>query len=216
MERPLRAELDTRNPATIPELYATERCAHHAHTMGAIMNQELKSRLLSELGKLGLPWESGENHDAQGQGTVKWLPIANLTQARVQLGVSSDGFWVRSTPQSIVVFSSETTCVFLLPILEVALDEARRRLEFGLQENGLSALFLNAFPFEDVVATGLGSHSEHWTSLALRWAEQLPKSSKLQHALQTLKANGPTQNIRHAAQKLLARQEKSDNEGKQI
>jgi hypothetical protein len=179
------------------------------------MNQELQSRLLSELGRLGLPWETGENHDVHGQGTIQWLPIANLTQARVQLGVSSGASWVRATPQSIAVFSSDTPCVFLLPVLEVALDEARRLLECGLQVNGLSTDFLKAFPFEDIVATGLESNSERWTSLALRWAEQLPTSSKLQRALQTLKANGPTQKVRHAAQKLLARQEGADNEGKQ-
>jgi hypothetical protein len=97
--------------------------------------------------------------------------------------------------------------------LEVTLDEARRLLEQGLLATGLSTDFIAAFPIEDVVVTGLESPSEHWSALALKWAEQLPPSPKLQTALQSLVTHGPTQKLRHEAQRLLARQRRSDTLG---
>lgn len=176
------------------------------------MNRELHTRLLGELNRPGLPWETGQNHESQGRAILQWLPIANLTEARIQLGLSSDASWVRATPQSVTAFRSDKPCVFLLPVLEVGLEETHRQLERGLHASGLSTEFLKVFPFEDVVATGLESHSERWTSLALKWAERLPTSSKLLRALQTLGTNGPTQEIRHAAQKVLARQRREDEQ----
>ncbi len=177
-----------------------------------MMNRELQQRLQAELNRPGLPWKMSPNHEAQQQPELQWLSIANLATARIELGLSSDARWVRAASQSVTAFSPDKPCVFLLPVLEVSLDEACRLLERGLQASGLSAEFVKVFPFEDVVATGLESHSEHWTSLALKWAEQLPASSKLQSALQTLRTTGPTQKIRHAAQKLLARQRRADEE----
>ncbi|GEM_PF-2814369 len=176
------------------------------------MNNELHQKLLAELSRPGLPWKTSPNRETQEQAALQWLPIANLTEARIELGISSDARWVRVAPQSVTTFSPEKSCVFLLPVLEVQLEDVSRRLERGLQASGLSSEFLKVFPFEDVVAAGLESHSEHWTSLALKWAEQLSASSKLLRALQTLRTNGPTQPIRHAAQKLLARQRRSGGE----
>jgi hypothetical protein len=114
----------------------------------------------------------------------------------------------------VIVFLPDKPCVFLLPVLEVGLEEVRCRLEQGLQASGLSAEFLKVFPFEDVVVTGLESHSEHWISLALKWAEQLPATSRIQSALQALRFTGPTQKIRHAAQELLAQQRRAVGESK--
>jgi hypothetical protein len=90
--------------------------------------------------------------------------------------------------------------------LELALDEMRRLLEQGLQATGLTTEFVAVFPFEDVVTTGLGSSSERWAGLALKWAEQLHTSPKLETAINSLANHGPTQKLRHAAQKFLARQ----------
>ena len=170
------------------------------------MNRELQERLLTELSRQGLPWKTSPNRETEAQAMLRWLSIANLTAARIELGLSSDARWVRATSQSVTVFSHDKPCVFLLPLLEVDLGEARRAVEQGLQARGLSAEFGIVFPFEDVVTTGLKSHSEHWAGLALKWAEQLPISPKLQSALKSLASNGPTQKIRHAAQKLLAQQ----------
>jgi hypothetical protein len=179
---------------------------HYTYTVGTIMNTELRERLLPELSRPDLVWKQSPNHESHKGAALRWVPIANLTDARIELGLSSDAFWLRATSQSTTVFSSNKPCVFLLPILEVDLRDVRRSLEHGLQENGLSGNFVRLFPFECVVITGLESHSEHWAGLALKWAEQLAVSSRIQSALDALIAKGPTQRLRHAAQKLRARQ----------
>jgi hypothetical protein len=89
--------------------------------------------------------------------------------------------------------------------LEISLDDLRRALELGLQKRGLSQEFTQVFPFDDIVATGLQSHSEHWAGLALKWAEHLSNSPRLLSALAALGKDGPTQRLRHDAQRLLAR-----------
>ena len=173
------------------------------------MNRELKPQLLDNLGRPGWPWKTSQNHDSQERAMLQWLPVADLAAARIQLGLSSSASWVRATPQSVTVFEPDKPCVFLLPVLELDLNEVRRLLERGLQETGLSTEFLKTFPFEDVIVTGLESQSERWSSLALKWAEQLPVSTRLQSALDALITAGPTQTLRHAAQKLRARQRRT-------
>jgi hypothetical protein len=173
------------------------------------MDTKLQERLISELSRPELLWKQSPNHDSQERAMLRWVPIASLTDERIQLGLSSDASWVRAASQSVIVFRSEKPCVFLLPILEVDLEDVRRLLEHGLQEKGLSREFVRVFPFEHVVITGLESHSEHWAGLALKWAEQLATSVGLQSALDALIDKGPTQQLRHAAQKLRARQRSS-------
>jgi hypothetical protein len=176
------------------------------------MNQKLQEELRAELTRPGLAWKTSPDYEDQLRTELQWLPVVNFAVARIELGLSSDGRWVVVAPRSVCAFSPDKPCIFLLPVLEVDLEEARRHLEQGLLANGLSTEFLKIFPFEDVVATGLASHSERWASLALKWAEQMPTSPKLQSASQMLRSDGPTQKIRHAAQKLLAQQRRSGRE----
>jgi hypothetical protein len=171
-----------------------------------MINDELHKRLITELSRPGLPWKTSPNHESQEQATLQWLPIVNLTAARIELGLSSDARWLRATSQSVTAFSPDKSPVFLLPVLEIEFNEVRRLIERGLEAKGLFAEFVKAFPFEDVVCTGLESHSERWAALALKRAEQLPTSPKLQTALHVLATNGLTQKLRHAGQNLLARQ----------
>ncbi|MEI7731572.1 MAG: hypothetical protein WCO56_18505 [Verrucomicrobiota bacterium] len=172
------------------------------------MNQELQQRLLAALARPGLAWKTSLNHEIHEQASLQWLPIANVTTANIELGIASDACWLRATSHSVTRFSEGKPCVFLLPVLEVEIHELVRLFEYNLQKKGLSTEFVKTFPFEEVVSTGLESHSEHWTALALKWAEQLPPSSKLQASLSVLASNGPTQKIRQAGQKLLAQQQK--------
>lgn len=173
------------------------------------MNPELQQQLLGELSQAGLMWNVSPNRESQGQAMLRWLPVVNLAVANIELGISSDAHWVRVNTQSVTVFNTGKPCVFLLPVLEIEILEVRNQLRRGLEARHLSTEFIKAFPFEDVVCTGLESHSEHWTALALRWAERLPISPRLQAALHILTTEGPTQKLRHVGQKLLAKQRKS-------
>lgn len=136
---------------------------------------------------------------------MSWIPVVTLDAARVRLGVSSDARWVRATQDSVAEFEPGANCVFLLPVMEVQLDEVLRRLREGLRAKALPEELLELFPLQDIVATGLESHSERWVRLALVWAEQVPASQNLIAALRKLVISGPTQRLRHAGQKLLAR-----------
>jgi hypothetical protein len=173
--------------------------------MGAVMNRELRSRLISELQHAQLAWQTSPRHDVASRLSVRWFPVANLTAARIQIGLSIDGWWVVPGSQSVTEFTPGTPCVFLLPVLEVSLDGANRALLEGLQQAGLSGDFIALFPFEAVVVCGLESLSQQWARLALIWAEELPASDKLRCALELARTRGPTQEIRHAAQRLIAR-----------
>src|SRR5262249_23680775 len=108
-------------------------------------------------------------------------------------------------PKTATELRPGVPCVFLLPVLELPLDEVQKSLEAGLRAHGLSGAHLSTFPFVDVTTLGLQSHSENWINLGLIWAESLPASRPLTEALQTLTSDGPTQKTRHAAQRALAK-----------
>lgn len=174
------------------------------------MEHNLHTRLLHELDRAGLPWEKSQNHDPSERNVISWIPIAALANARIELGLSSDGSWVRKGSESVIVFESQTDYVFLLPVLEVNLDDLRQILGRGFQGRGLAPEFVQSFPFNEVVATGLESHSEHWVDLALKWAEQLDLSVLVKNALSSCASGGPTQRLRQAAKKLIARRHGTD------
>jgi hypothetical protein len=167
--------------------------------------------LVRELDRPAFLWKMSQDHDSEGS-IIRWIPIANLVHARIQLGLSSTGLWVRTTPRSVTIFEPQTPCVSLLPVLEVKLNDLRRLLGEALQRVGLSRAFVGTFPFEDVAITGLTSCSEHWSGLALKWVEQLDVSVPLEDGLAALMASGPTQRLRHSAQKLIARRRKIGTE----
>ncbi|XXT18150.1 hypothetical protein WME94_48765 [Sorangium sp. So ce429] len=134
---------------------------------------------------------------------IRLTPVASLETARLDLGISSDGWWVIVGEKSAREFPLGRNCVVLLPILEVTPVEARQRLLEGLRTKGIPEEFIELFPFEDVVATGLASQSQHWASLGLGWANIIERSPKIERALAELADSGPTQKLRHEGRRLL-------------
>jgi hypothetical protein len=165
------------------------------------MDPDRRRELAAELGNAAIPWKAVSG-TVEGS-VIRWTPIALFETARLDLGISSNGWWVRATEQTAREFPAGQDCVFLLPILEVAPIEVHQRLLDGLRARGLSEEFVELFPFEDVVVTGLESQSEHWASLALRWAKTIGRSSRVERALAALADSGPTQKLRHAGRRLL-------------
>jgi hypothetical protein len=164
------------------------------------MDPDRRRQLAAELGGAAIPWKTVSGM-VEGS-VIRWTPIASLETARLDLGISSNGWWVRGTEQTAKEFPTGQDCVFLLPILESAPIDVRQRLLDGLRARGLSEEFVDLFPFEDVVVAGLESQSEHWASLALRWAKIIGRSSRVERALAELADSGPTQKIRHASRRL--------------
>lgn len=85
------------------------------------------------------------------------------------------------------------------------MQTVRCKMVDGLERRGLSATFMELFPFEEVVRAGLRSPSEFWSGLALNWALFVPRSQGLKQELDALSATGETQQIRHAARKIARR-----------
>lgn len=177
--------------------------------MEIIVNTELQQRLIAELRRPGLSWKDSRDHVTNSDNYVRWIPVANLPAARLELGLSLNAMWVRVGSGSVTEFIPDKPCVFLLPILEIPFEEAHRLLMESLQAIGLSKDFLLTFPFEDILITASDSHSERWANLMLGWAKEMPNSTRLQAALERLAADGPTQKIKHSAQQLLVRQRKA-------
>jgi hypothetical protein len=94
-------------------------------------------------------------------------------------------------------------------MLELPMSAARNSLEDALSAKALSKDFLALFPFEDIVITGLQSHSGYWSELAIEWAKKMLASPRVTEELEATVRQGPTQRVRHAAQKLLASHKKT-------
>ena len=158
-------------------------------------NEELRERLQA-IGHL--PWLVGQRHEARHGETVKWIPVAEVA-ARIRIGLSEAGFWVRANEKSVAEFKPGSPAIFLLPAIEVSVADLKRLLTAGLQAYGLDASIADNFPIAEIVTTALTSNSEYWTKLALEWIQQIPITPSVRAALQDVARNGPTQAIRHSA-----------------
>ncbi|UOP13235.1 hypothetical protein [Pseudomonas palleroniana] len=165
------------------------------------MIDELKKKLVMELGKLDAPWVKKIEYNSEG-ANLSWLPVAKLCGGRFLLGLTSKGLWARSTEFVIQTVSDETACVFFLPVLEDSPEVVRCKMIDGLKGYGLSEGFIDLFPFEKVVMAGLRSQSEYWSGLALKWALFVPRSNSLEAEVGALSKAGETQQIRHLARKI--------------
>ncbi|MEG8236299.1 hypothetical protein [Pseudomonas orientalis] len=165
------------------------------------MIDDLKKKLLMELGKLDAPWIKKIEYNSEG-ANLSWLPVAKLCGGRFLLGLTSKGLWARSTESVVQTVSDETTCVFFLPVLEDLPEVVRCKMIDGLKGYGLSEQFIDLFPFEQIVLAGLRSQSEYWSGLALKWALFVPRSNSLEAELEALSKDGETQKIRHLARKI--------------
>ena len=164
------------------------------------MDRNLQSELQA---RKDLPWQTGQRHESSQPALIRWVLVADIPTARLQLGLSEFGRWVRASKTSVSEFEAGSSCVFLLPVLEMKADDIRRVLGEGLRGLGLPEGDAESFPFEDVVLTGLTSGSENWSNLALNWVRQIGVSDRMREALQVLAQNGPTQAIRHASMRIL-------------
>lgn len=165
------------------------------------MIDELKEKLMMELGKLDAPWVKKIEYNSEG-GCLSWLPVAKLCGGRFLLGLTSSGLWARSTESVVQAAGDETEYVFFLPVLEDVPEVVRCKMIDGLKVYGLSEVFIDLFPFEKIVLAGLRSRSEYWSGLALKWALFVPRSDSLEAELESLSKAGETQGIRNLARKI--------------
>lgn len=137
--------------------------------------------------------------------SLKWIEVIILKSLGLQLGISFNGYWVRISNNLVYEFSSGCSYRFLYPVIELRLLDVQKAIIDGLNYHHLPLGFLDNFPFENIVISGLSSNSEYWCNLALKYIEDLEIDEEIINALNICSKNAPTQKLRHQAKKLWAR-----------
>ncbi len=150
-----------------------------------------------------LRWFCSPKYGAGEASSLQWIPVGELAEARMRIGLSEDGEWVRIEPASVAVFRDSGP--LFLPVLAMRFNEIREILREGIQAMGIPEAIEETFPFEDVVLLGLESGSEYWVRLATDRVLKLLPSARIIESLVDSSERAPTQQLRHRAKKLAAR-----------
>lgn len=166
------------------------------------MKKKLQVALVKALEKASVPWVKSPRCDSDGAQDYCWLPVLELSEGRIRVGVLPNGLWCVANDRCIHILPEGGPCVFFLPVLESSPQVVLSLVVKGFREGGLSEEYVDLFPFEAIVFTALKSNSEYWSGLGLKWVEFIAKSPELQVVLETLSREGVTQKIRHQARKV--------------
>jgi len=147
--------------------------------------------------------------DGRQQWSVgKWVPVLDV-HGHVRLGISNDGKWVLQTNDTLVHLDETGHLAPLLPLLERSLSDVHSCLVQALGARNLPEALAEEFPVEELIIFGLSAWGKHWPKMALNWAEARPVTARVDAVLRRLLDGGPTQEVRHAAKRLLAKWNRS-------
>jgi hypothetical protein len=133
-----------------------------------------------------------------------WVPVLDV-HGHVRLGISDEGRWVLQTNETLMRLDETEHMAPLLPLLERSLSDVHDCLVQGLAARNLPEALAEEFPAEELVIFGLNAWGKHWPKMALNWAEAKPATDRVTAVLRRLLDEGRTQEVRHAAKRLLAR-----------
>jgi hypothetical protein len=157
----------------------------------------IKDRIDSS-GKTSYTYDSGNEEI--------WLPIINLFENEVWLGISQLGYWVLERNESIIPLLNERNLRSLLPCLQKPYKEIIWLIEDALARQNLSREILNTFPIRDLILLALRSQSDFWASRALEWLENFqPDEDVICQIQQLIKEKWSSQKTKLAARKFLKR-----------
>lgn len=165
------------------------------------MTEDYHKNLLHSDLECSSVWLTAQRRGQEGGQLIRWRPVVEVSTARVIIGLSDSGRWVRVTSESFVEWTPSIPPVFLLPVLEVEAASFRSLLASGVRAQGLDASVVESFPFNEIIATGLTSGSEYWATLALQWVPETQIVPIVAVALRQLAQSGPTQATRQAARR---------------
>lgn len=146
-------------------------------------------------------WHTSPRHEQPDQ-LVRWQQAASLDVVGLQLGLTDAGCWVVVGPSSVTELRDGTGPVFLFPLLQMSREEALSTLRAELIARNLDLGALERFPVENLILAALESGTEHWSSMALAWAEAIEPTPRVAQALTSLAESGATQAVRHRARKI--------------
>ena len=166
-------------------------------------NESIKKAVAAvgvKFGAIVLSPSTGESQES----SIGWIKLIEFAKPRLELGLSVNGYWVRSTPNGLLEVKSLENLVSLLPCLEVSYRRFTECLANGIGEFALPQELLAEFPWQDLVQIGLrDSASAHWQTLALEWAKHLDLIEPLVDILKIMASKGKSQELRHNAKHIL-------------
>lgn len=121
-------------------------------------------------------------HTSRAQ-TVRWVKVASFPSKNLQLGLSTNGCWVREGLNDVCELHPDRGLVPLYPCLELPLCLVQQAITKALDDLGLPANLADTFPKTDLVEQALKSGSEHWTKLSLQWIDTTAIAERVTQAL---------------------------------
>jgi len=140
--------------------------------------------------------------------SVRWLPLVNISESGLWLGLEQEGEWILGRKHGSIVPSKigRPLPQPWLTLLDISETDFERRLDDAARQFRLPSAFLQArVPVDDVIALGLGSHSSHWAECATRWL--VGRRLREDHIVllrETLSSRWATQWTRQTASRLVA------------
>ena len=118
--------------------------------------------------------------------------------------LSPDGTWGYERQGCFVPFDTLSSCMPLLPLLEISCSEVLELVGTGLEQAGIDGSLFHSFPLESVISLALQWKTDYWTQLALEWLEGgYPLSSDYVTSLERLSTTQRrSQRVRHRAARL--------------
>jgi len=170
---------------------------------------DLRPTLANALQEHDVSWELRRNRGKTSRGSQRWVHIVSFTPNPhgpvMRLGLTEGGYWGIATGEDeFLEFNDGDNHLPLFPLLELPYAEARGTIAGALRDSGLSELWVQLFPFEQLTAAALRSESRFWPDYALRWVHETQLSPAIADALEYVLKEGKTQKQRHEAKRLLA------------
>lgn len=103
----------------------------------------------------------------------QWLSLGKFEEKKLEIGLSSTGEWIYGadvTPGAEVFSTRGSSCVGLLPVLELSPVSVIEALHAQASTLGLPWEELKPFPIPDLLRVAMGMRSDYWIRLALEWA----------------------------------------------
>ena len=133
--------------------------------------------------------------DEPTRHVTRWVPLLDPTiRHRFDLGLTANGDWIQArealgddqVPYRGHIYAARfgSSCLYLVPMLEVAPSLIRHRAEEGARRVGLDPEAVWAgLPWFEAVRAGVRSGRERWVAPALDWALALDALPRLQAEL---------------------------------
>lgn len=139
------------------------------------------------------------------EGDVEWIPILQVSDSGVWIGLDRKGLWAVGRPDGKVSPPSAKMSPGWLTVLEMTEEEFLDRLAQAVAPLGLDFEVLKSrIPVSDFLTMALRGGSDHWMERAILWIqERVPSDEQIQLLEDISESKQVGQRVRHAAKRLV-------------